>query len=88
MGDGSTDISSTEQEMWFVRICISGEIRVRFIGSSAMATGDAESIFIALKNTVTCLGIPWSTFITKLVALGADGAAVMMGEKTQDWQQD
>ena len=82
MGDSSTDISTTEQEMWFVRLCVKGEITVRFIGSSVLDKADASSMYQSVQQTVTSLGMDWNMFRAKLVCLGCDVANVMLGEKS------
>ena len=52
IGNGSTDSSVKEQEMWFVRSCMKGNISVDFIGVHAAERADAGSIVQGLKETV------------------------------------
>ena len=44
IGDGSTDSSVKEQEMWYLRSCKEGVISVNFIGVHAAERADASSI--------------------------------------------
>ena len=83
MGDGSTDISSTEQEMWFARVCNKGLIEIVFVGCSEQEQAGAENIYNSLKGLVTqCLALDWAEFTKKLVVASMDGASVMMGRKS------
>ena len=82
IGDGSTDSSVKEQEMWFVRSCMKGEILVNFTGVHAAEKADAKSIVSGLKETVSNnLQIDWGDVSQNMVALSCDGASVMMGSK-------
>ena len=82
IGDGSTDTSIREQEMWFVRLCIKGDIKVYFIGIESAERADAEHIVSGLKNIILeNLVMDSAEFIRKLVSLGCDGASVMVGCK-------
>ena len=83
ISDGSTDISIKEQELVYVRTCQAGVISVKFLGIVNAPKPDAEGILACIDEAVqTGLNIPLEDFATKLVALGADGAAVMMGRNT------
>lgn len=84
LSDGSTDSSITEQEMFFVRTCNSGRVLVSFAGIKQVEKGNAEGIYNALKHAIASsdyLATPWNNFTSKLVGLGCDGAAVMLGQK-------
>ena len=82
IGDGSTDSSIKEQEMWYVRSCVKGNISINFIGVHAAERADASSIVEGLKETVeTNLKIDWVDISHKMVALACDGASVMLGAK-------
>ncbi|KAK3103242.1 hypothetical protein FSP39_017756 [Pinctada imbricata] len=82
IGEGSTDTSIREQEMWFVRLCIKGDIKVYFIGVESAERADAEHIVSGLKNIILeNLMMDSAEFIRKLVSLGCDGASVMVGCK-------
>ena len=84
LSDGSTDSSITEQEMFFVRTCKGDQVSVSFAAIKQVEKGNTEGIHDALKCAVTSsdhLEIPWNDFTSKLVGLGCDGAAVMLGNK-------
>lgn len=82
IGDGSTDISVKEQEMWFMRTAIEGEIYVRFMGVACTEKANAENIVKSLKSVVSQnLKIEWSEFNSKMVSVACDGASVMLGVK-------
>jgi len=80
LGDGSQDSSVTEQEMWFVRTAVKGDIAVKFLGISATEKATAANIANGLKLMVEKnLAMDWRTFAKKMVGLGCDGAQVMVG---------
>ena len=49
IGDGSTDSSVKEQEMWYARTCDQGKIQLYFIGVEAVEKATAENIVKGLK---------------------------------------
>lgn len=81
IGDGSTDSSIKEQEMWYVRHCELGHITTDFIGVDSCEKASAENIVTGLRNIVDSLKIEWNAFCSKLVAVSCDGASVMTGSK-------
>ncbi|VDI55336.1 Hypothetical predicted protein [Mytilus galloprovincialis] len=83
IGDGSTDSSVTEQDMWYVRTCNSGKIETKFIGVASMVRANAEGITNGLKYLVSQnLKLQWNDFAKKLVAVSCDGASVMVGSRS------
>lgn len=82
IGDGSTDSSIREQEMWFIRSCTSGTVSVHFAGVHATEKANAENIIKGLKSVIEKnLKIKWNDIVSKLVALSCDGASVNTGQK-------
>ncbi|XP_051803965.1 zinc finger protein 862-like isoform X3 [Acanthochromis polyacanthus] len=79
--DGSTDSSGAENEIIYVRICCDGLVKTYFINCALVPRGDAKNILAALKRSIEMIGIPWGSFIEKLVGMGSDGASVMLGRK-------
>ena len=49
------------------------------MGCMATEKADATGILNALKHAVESIGLEWEEFLKELVALGSDGASVMMG---------
>ena len=85
LGDGTTDSSITEQEMFFLRTCNAGEVSESFAAVKQVEKGNAAGIHEALQSSVSSpehLQIPWNEFASKLVALGSDGASVMTGHRS------
>jgi hypothetical protein len=81
LSDGSTDSGILEQEMVFLRYIVGGAVKVKFIGVQSVEKANAVGIVNALKTTVGKL-FAWEEFKDKLVSLGCDGAAVMVGKKS------
>ena len=78
--DGSTDTAVIEQELVDIRFCQLGEVRVKFLGVIATPKADALGITQSIQKAVeNGLGINFQEFSKKLVAMGTDGAAVMVG---------
>ena len=79
--DDSSDISSTEQTLWYVRICVKGKIESRFMGCASLQKADALSITQAGEQLVKQnLAVDPDTFFKKtLVGFTSDGANVMAG---------
>ena len=79
--DGSTDVAVIEQELIYIRVCCAGNINTSFLKivktPKASANGILGSITQAVEST---LDIEMSEFSKKLVSMGTDGAAVMMGK--------
>lgn len=77
IGDGSTDASVKEQEMWYMITCISGNIDVLFIGVKTVERANAENIVDGKKYILnTNLHIEYTDVVHKFVALSCDGASV------------
>ena len=84
IGDGSTDTSIKEQDLWYVRFCdhYTMETRVYLLGVATVEKANAENILTGLKSVVqTNLKIAWNDFSAKLIAIGCDGASVMVGAR-------
>ena len=79
LNDGATDSSVTENEIVYVRVCKQGTVSVKFIGCMSTEKADAEGILNALERAVRITGLKWDELLQKWVALGSDGASVMMG---------
>ncbi|KAK3098982.1 hypothetical protein FSP39_024949 [Pinctada imbricata] len=82
IGDGSTDSSTNEQEMWFLRTCKDGHINIYFVGVFSPDKANAENIVVGIKELLKTLKIDWADVINKLVGLSCDGASVMTGIKS------
>ena len=81
LSDGSTDSAVMEQEMVFARfVTEGGQVEVKFLGVKDCEKANAAGIFQAIKSAVTTF-LDWDIFLAKLVALGCDGASVMVGQK-------
>ena len=81
LSDGATDCSVTENEIVYVRVCERGVVSVKFMCCMATEKADAKGILNALKRAVESIGLEWEELLKKLVALGSDGASVMMGAR-------
>lgn len=79
LSDGATDSSVTENEIVYVRVCKQGTVSVKFMGCMSAEKVDAEGILNALERAVQFTGLKWVELLNTLVALGSDGASVMMG---------
>ena len=81
LSDGSTDVSTKEQEICYVRTCVKGEVTVRMLGLKSVARATAENIKSAIENSVVEYGgLTIDQFYSKLVGFGSDGASVMVGK--------
>lgn len=79
--DGSTDVSVIEQEMVYVRTCQAGEVSVNFVQIVSTPKADADGITASLEKAVNKgLNMTFTDIGKKLVAMGTDGAAVMLGK--------
>lgn len=82
IGDGSTDSSVKEQEMWFLRYASNGCINTDFIGIESCEKASAENIVKGLKTIIEGnVKMEWTEFCSKLIAVSCDGASVMTGVK-------
>ena len=78
--DGSSDVSVIENEIVYVRVCCNGNPRTMFVYSAQVARGQATNIMDAIERSITeNLMAKWEDFTKTLVALGSDGASVMLG---------
>lgn len=69
IGDGSTYSSVKEQEMWFLRTSIFGQISVQFLGVNK-CSASAENIVNGIKDLLTVnLGLQYPDIIQKTAAL-------------------
>ena len=83
ISDGSTDSSVCEQEMMFMRMGDHGQVKVKFVGVIETPKADAERITKSImKGVEVGLDIKFEDFVPKLVAMGCDEAAVMIGRNT------
>lgn len=82
-GDDSTDVSTTEQSIWFVRTVQDGNIHTDFLGNVALQKADASSIVHGLEEIIKSnLNSDLGQFGKKLVSATTDGASVMLGKNT------
>ena len=82
-GDDSTDVSATEQSLWFVRTVKQGHIQVHLLGSTALEKADAEGIVNGLRNVVKQnLDCSLDKLMQKVASTTTDGASVMLGKKS------
>ena len=81
--DGSTDTSSIEQEITFVNFCSKGHIETKFVGLGSPDRANATGISKCIKDCFKSLDETFDEdfFKEKLVAIGCDGAAVMLGKR-------
>ena len=79
--DGSMDSSITDNEMIYIQTCLQGIVDTHFIRCCQVQRGKAEDIVTAVKRAMVTV-IDWKEFLAKLVALGSDGAAVMLGKNS------
>ena len=77
--DGSMDSSSTDNEMVYIQGCQKGTIATHFISCCQVERGTASQILEAIKKATETV-MEWDDFQKKLVALGSDGASVMLGK--------
>ena len=77
LNDGSTDVSTTEQELVYVLFLQDGTPVIKFMGVESQVQADAEGLQTAIETSFSRLGI--SCFPDRLVGLNIDGASVNMG---------
>lgn len=78
MTDESIDIAVFKKLVIYIQVILQGKSHVMFATNVDVIDGKADTIVAALLGFMHEFGIP----ITKLLGLGSDGAAVMMGRKT------
>ncbi|VDH95135.1 Hypothetical predicted protein [Mytilus galloprovincialis] len=76
ISDGSTDVSSKEAEIVYVRTSVRCQVSTLFIGVKNVPKADGENISKAISNLMTERF--QETWKEKLVAMGTDGASVMI----------
>ena len=77
--DGSMDSCITDNEMIYIQTCLESVTHTNVIHCCQVECGTAEGIVHAIKRATETL-IDWDQCIVKLLALGSDGAAVMLGK--------
>ena len=77
--NGSMDSSITDNETVYIQSCYAGTVSAHFIYCRQVQRGTATGILNAIQKAVGTV-MDWSVFVNKLVALGSDGAAVMLGK--------
>ena len=79
---GSSDVSVIENEIVYVRICTYGNPKTMFVHSAQVARGQAQNIMEAIERSITTnLMTTWDDFIKTMIAMGSDGASVMLGSE-------
>lgn len=81
MMDGSTDISGTEQETLYVRFANSGQLHMNFLHIGSPRSTTSEDLHQHVCQVFEETGIKANVSKGKLVGMGSDGAANMMGRK-------
>lgn len=79
--DGSMDSSIIDNEIVYLRYITTDGPKVRFVGSMQVGKADAKSIVDAMPRACSLNGLNWDDLTSKMVALGSDGASVMLGKK-------
>ena len=80
MSDGSTDVSTIEEEIVYIRYVFKGQISVLFLGLKDVPKADARNIHSAICFLLEdVLGLKPDEWKPRLVGVASDGAAVMMG---------
>ena len=79
--DGSSDSSITKNEMVYIHTCSKGEVKTTFIKCAQVQCGTALGVVNAIKQSAETV-MDYNTFLSKLVAMGSDGASVRLGKKS------
>ncbi|KAK0148163.1 Zinc finger protein 862 [Merluccius polli] len=79
--DGDTDVSTKECVIVYGRILQRGRPVNMLIGHIEVEHAHAQGIYAASKKAFAALGDQCSNWLEKVIALGADGAAVNLGRK-------
>ncbi|GES91609.1 zinc finger protein 862-like [Rhizophagus clarus] len=77
MVDESTDISSEPHLIIYVKYCLHGKIKVRFLKLLQLKSKDSKTIFEAIIDLFDKKGLT-----NKLMSFASDGASVMLGRST------
>ena len=72
------DSSVIDNEIVYIQTCQGGITSTHFIYCCCVCRGTAMGIINAIKKAVGTV-MEWSEFERKFVALGSDGASVMLG---------
>ena len=79
LSDGSTDVSVIENEIVYVHFCVRGQIQTYFVKLCPVERANADGILNAIKSSLQ-ESFPTTDSLKKIVAFGADGAAVNTGQ--------
>ena len=79
--DGSMYSSTTDNQMIYIQACLEGVVHTHFICCCQVECWTTEGIVHAIKRAMETV-IDWDQCIAKLVALGSDGVAVMLGKNS------
>ena len=79
--DGSTDSAIIENEMVYLHTFHKGEVKTNFIKCCHIQHGTATGVVNAIQRSAETV-MDYNTFLSKLVAMGSDGASVMLGKKS------
>lgn len=77
--DGSTDISTVEQETLFIRFSVNGRITTRFLCIGEPESTCSLDLFKFVQKMMAENGL--DNHVQKLIGLGSDGASNMTGAK-------
>jgi hypothetical protein len=79
IGEGSTDSSIKEQEMWYLWTSLCGQVSVNFLGVKNVERANAENIVTGIKDLLNeNLRLEYLDIIKKTVALLCNGASVII----------
>ena len=71
-----------ENEIVYVCTCRNGNSRVMFIHSAQVSRGQTMNIMSAVQQSIeSTLKLKWEEFTQKTIAMGSDGASVMLGSE-------
>ena len=76
MSDGSTDVSTIENEMVYIQLANHGKIQCFFLGCIECETSNAIGIYDAIKKSLNFDGLSTDDILKKVVAFVGDGASV------------
>lgn len=77
--DGSTDVSTVEQETLFIRFSVNGRITTRFLCIGEPESTCSLDLFKFVQKMMAENGL--DNHVQKLIGLGSDGASNMTGAK-------
>ena len=67
--------------MVYIHTCQKGEVKTTFIKCCQVQRGTALGVINAIKWSAETV-MEFNTFLSKFVAMGSDGASVMLGKKS------